>query len=417
MVGTKEASTNGPTTISPPPTGPKLDETARTRTERNGIDTPTPFQTISKFITFPSLGQEQWWKATGPVLSRILAAARYPLDQQYQYLTSITRRSINYQQHGSGSGSGTGLEPPDTYSGTDRDPFNQDPATELVGALTRLGIPGFDSQLFTLFSDEPTLTVADRCLALDRGILLGSQQAFGFDLKDGGTVVKGYTDGDGRPTTSSRNSSSSSSKDKLDCFGAFTTVGEYVSSADANVFSWDYFAPAQSRLKYYCVCPETTCAKVEEVWTAGGHIPTSEGTAHATGLPYLRKLWETLQLREARVRQFSGGKGSYSDDSIEEQDEAPMLWNYEMRGGDLVPLRKYCFPLYGVNNLVCVRRLAEFFEWMGWSEVARDYEETVRGFYPDRVLSKTAWLLLWVSFAYTAKEGVYLSVYCYRRLD
>ncbi|KIA75945.1 DMATS type aromatic prenyltransferase [Aspergillus ustus] len=329
------------------------------------------------FITFPSIEQEQWWKATGPVLCRILAAAGYPRDQQYQYLTfhhaqvvprlgpypprfssGVTRSglpmefSVNYQQHETGNPMvRIGLEPVDTYSGTARDPFNQTPPTELFSALTRLGIPGFDPwlfTLFTLFADEHTLTVADRHLALDRGILLRSQHAFGFDLKNGGMDVK--VDGD------SGESGSKDNKNKLDCVDAFATVREYVSS------------PAAKRL------------------------------------PGLHPLLDTLQLREASARQFAGGKGSYSDDSVEEQDEAPMLWNYEMKIGNPVPLTKYYFPLYGVNDLVCVRRLAEFFD--GWAGVS-----------PDRDLSMTARLLLWVSFAYTAKNGVYLSVYYYPSLD
>lgn len=36
---------------------------------------------------------------------------------------------------------------------------------------------------------------------------------------------------------------------------------------------------------------------------------------------------------------------------------------------------------------------------------------------PDLDISKTARLLLWVSFAYTEKSGVYLSVYFHPSLD
>jgi hypothetical protein len=74
------------------------------------------------------------------------------------------------------------------------------------------------------------------------------------------------------------------------------------------------------------VTSDTTWARVEEILSLAG---LAQSTSHTQGLPYLRKLWEILGLNEG-PRMFSG-EGSYSDDSVEEQDHAPMAWNYEMR--------------------------------------------------------------------------------------
>jgi DMATS type aromatic prenyltransferase len=168
-------------------------------------------------------------------------------------------------------------------------------------------------------------------------------------------------------------------KTRLDCINAFALVCDYVSAKpdlyhDFTLFSWDYISPAQSRLKYYCVSSDTTWARVEELWSLGGR---AQSMTHTQGLPYLRKLWEILDLQEG-ARMF-WGEGSYSDDSVEEQDHAPMAWNYEMRDGKKLPLTKYYFPLYGMNDGVCVKRIAAFFAWMGWGEKAREFEGVAKG--------------------------------------
>ncbi|KAL2858970.1 tryptophan dimethylallyltransferase-domain-containing protein [Aspergillus pseudodeflectus] len=456
MTGTSETPSNDPTS---PPAQSKSKDTARAGKEASSAAT-TPFDMLSKYISFPTLDQEQWWKATGPLLSRILAASGYPLDQQYQYLTfhhaqivprlgpyparwisGVTRSglpiefSMNYQQHGGGDPMvRIGLEPVDSYSGTGRDPFNQAPAADLLHALARLGIKGFDPQLYSLFAAEHTLTPSD--IAAVKDTLLKSQHTFGFDFKDSGIVVKGYTFPGARAkargvpiwdliadtvthvrdatTTTTTNDSKGN---QLDCTDAFSLIRDYVSSKpdlyhDFTLFSWDYIDPAASRLKYYCVSSDTTWARVEELWSLGGR---AQSTAHTQGLPYLRKLWEILELQEGARRFW--GEGSYSDDRVEEQHHAPMTWNYEMRGGEKVPLTKCYFPLYGMNDAACVGRIARFFEWMGWAERARAFAGVVRGFYPDLDISKTARLILWVSFAYTEKSGVYLSVYFHPSLD
>ncbi|KAL3492260.1 tryptophan dimethylallyltransferase-domain-containing protein [Aspergillus germanicus] len=441
MTGTSEAPAHDPTS---PSAQTKPADTTSVRKEANVAGgTSTPFDILNKYISFPNLDQEQWWKATAPLLSRILTASGYPLEHQYQYLTfhhaqivprlgptlPDSPRAMNYQQHGGSDPMvRIGLEPVDSYSGTERDPFNQAPATDLVHALARMGIQGFDPQLYTLCAVEHTLTPSDIPAAKDT--LLKSQHAFGFDLKDGGMVVKGYTFPGARAkargvpiwdliadTVSHVRNTTTTNKVKLDCVDAFALVRDYVSSNpdiyhDFTLFSWDYISPAQSRLKYYCVTSDTTWARVEEIWSLAGR---AHSTAHTAGLPYLRKLWEILELNEG-PRMFSGER-SYSDDSVEEQDHTPMAWNYEMRGGDGVPLAKYYLPLYGVNDEVCVRRIARFFEWMGWGEKARAFPEVVKGFYPDLEFSKTARLLLWVSFTYTEKSGVYLSVYFHPSLN
>jgi DMATS type aromatic prenyltransferase len=165
MTGTSEAPAHDPT--SPAEAQAKLADAHIPGKETTvAKDTSTPFDILNKYISFPTLDQEQWWKATAPLLSRILAASGYPLEHQYQYLTfhhaqivprlgpyparftsGVTRSglpiefSMNYQQHDSSNPMvRIGLEPVDSYSGTERDPFNQAPATDLVHALARMGI-------------------------------------------------------------------------------------------------------------------------------------------------------------------------------------------------------------------------------------------------------------------------------------
>ncbi|KAJ0419476.1 tryptophan dimethylallyltransferase-domain-containing protein [Aspergillus carlsbadensis] len=394
-------------------------------------DSSTPFDVLSTYISFPTLDQEQWWKTTGPVLSRILAASEYSLEQQYKYLTfhhaqivprlgpyparftsGVTRSglpidfSMNYQQHGAGNPMvRIAFEPVDSYSGTDHDPFNQAPAADLFHALAGLGIEGFDPQLYELFAAEHILP---RARAKARGVPI-------WDLI--AETVSHVRDATATTTTTTTTNTANNTGKNLDCVDAFALIRDYVCTKhdlyhDFTLFSWDYISPAQSRLKYYCVSSDTTWARVEDLWSLGGR---AQSPSHTAGLPYLRKLWEILELAEG-TRMFSG-EGSYSDDTVEEQDQAPMAWNYEMRGGEKVPLTKFYFPLYGMNDALCVGRIVRFFEWMGWGERAARFAGVVSGFYPDRDLAKTARLLLWVSFAYTEKTGVYLSVYFHPSLD
>ncbi|KAL4787320.1 aromatic prenyltransferase [Aspergillus varians] len=428
---------------------PVNDKSASTQDnhEYQGQTAISPFNALDKYLSIPTNDQKQWWQLTGSLLGRMLRSAQYPVDQQYQYLTFFDRHiaprlgpypprfrssitvsgqpielSINYQQYGPTQPVvRIGFEALDTHSGTERDPFNQLPASGLISSLSSLGLKGFDPALFFYFGHRHTVNVEEKAQLqgpLASRVRVKSQHGFGADLKNGTVLVKGYTF-PGLKTVASGQSMSSLMTDSIfhlpeanpgqgqTCRDAWAVIDDYLSEVngynDLHLFSWDYVAPSNSRLKFYAVSIDLTWRKVQEVWTLNHRTATHAPTMQ--GLIYLRQLWDFIK-PGASERELPEDRPAHVKDN-----ETPLLWNYEMTPGSAVPLAKLYFSLHGVSDLDCARNLARFFEAVGWEELATGYLDTVKSYFPGYDLSKTSHLIMWVSFAYSEKTGVYLSVY------
>ncbi|KAH8688639.1 aromatic prenyltransferase [Talaromyces proteolyticus] len=273
--------------------------------------------------------------------------------------------STNYTQHSSGDPVWRiGFEPVGAHSGTERDLYNQVAMSELFTRLKELGLAGYNTTLFEHFIARHTC----KAMGTDFGRLF--------------------------------NESIEPLRDSMGDLSAFNVIDEYMEQTDGYsnfaFLSWDCVAPANST-------NIVTWSKMEEIWTLGGRL---SGETTMRGLGYLKRLWQLTQIRDG-CRAFTGRFDNGTDST-----PTPLVWNYEMRPGSPEPLSKVYFPIHGGSDLTIVRGLATFFEEIGLVEQGRSYEQN-----PERDLSKTACLTSWISFAYTEKTGVYLSVYYHSSSD
>lgn len=375
------------------------------------MESPEKDSITSNTMAFSNADQQHWWETTGPILIKMLSSAGYSLPKQKESLafysetlipllgpypqrfrSAITRSglpvefSANYQQVGSSHPIiRIGFEPLSMKAGTDKDPYNQLPHADLLGRLTDLDIPGFNAFLFDHFRTMHTLNPEERDrlrkASLEAGDINRSQMAFGFDFKDNGISVKGYT----FPTLKCKATGKDFStiiRESIELLSiqmgnniAFEEVDSYMLESDGYTqfafFSWDCVSPNESRLKLYSTSNSVVWSKVEEIWTLGGRI--SSPTINK-GLEYLRKLWELTGINEG-YRSFVGGFDDGSDIS-----PTPIVWNYEMRASDLTPVTKFYFPIHGENDGRVVRGLSRFLEQIGLVEQGRKYKQTVQEF-------------------------------------
>ncbi|KKK12912.1 hypothetical protein P175DRAFT_0528284 [Aspergillus ochraceoroseus IBT 24754] len=407
----------------------------------------TPFDILTRYYVFPDEHQKNWWEKTGALLGKVLASANYSVSRQFEALTfygqvlipllgpyplsfrsAITRSglpvefSVNYQQRGEVDPVvRIGFEPVAMASGTPSDPYNQIPISTLLDRLKQLDLPGFDDDLFQHFLTMHTLSAAEREVMAQKkmeGSDLTSQAAFGFDLKPNTISVKGYTfpalkchaQGSGFGTVISE--SIKPLENRIGHFDSFDMVNDYLEETNGYsqfaFWSFDCGDPAQSRLKLYSSHNDVVLSKIEEIWTLGGR---STSPTVQKGLEYLRELWELTKLSEGH-RAFTGGFDDGKDST-----PTPMVWNYEMKVGEPAPLTKFYFPIHGEKDKDVVQGLAQFLVKIGLSKYGEDYEQVVRDYFPKQSLDTTARLTSWISFAYSEKTGVYLSVYYHSSED
>ncbi|KAL5359464.1 aromatic prenyltransferase [Aspergillus floccosus] len=408
-----------------------------------------PVECLGKYINFTSNSEEAWFNKTAPILERLLSSSGYSIDHQYQYLTFYYRVlvpalgpypqtysstitgtglpvefSVNYQEHGDKTVVRIGFEPVTSLSGTARDPYNQRAPSSLLNRVANIDPKNFDDRLWHYFAHEHTVTPIERA-RLNGEAIQGSElrtsMTFGFDLKDGDVVVKGYSSPAKKVQATKKTlgdlmaNSIRNLRSEMDCEEAFNTVHSYMEEINGYnkfaFFSWDCVVPPLSRLKFYGLDNNITWAKAEEIWTLNGRVKTS---TTVKALQRLRQLWDLLGIQEGDT----GYSGTF--DRGEESGQAtraPMIWNYEMRPDSHVPQPKLYLPAYGENDLKIVTALSRFFDILGLSNLAKTYPDTVRSLFPQHDLSKTRRLLAWVSYAYSEDTGVYLSVYYHSSSD
>jgi DMATS type aromatic prenyltransferase len=375
--------------------------------------TVLPSSIVRTYSTNTNNDQEQWWHDCGPLFGRFLQVAEYDLHQQYQYLlflerhlipalgphpqkwrSTITRSGlpIEYSMNFQGSRKPTlriGFEPVSILSGSERDPYNQIAIGDLMSVVAKLNLPGFDARLYRHFINDFSLTKKEEAvlqrlgLSVSKGIIC-SQAAFGFDLKGGTVTVKGYVQC-GRKARAmdvpvGRLIAESVRKITVHtgCCDAFALLHDYMEQTEGyNEFtflSWDCIDMAQSRLKFYGVHNEVTFRKVAEMWTLGGRLESPE---IVQGLKLLRQLWDVLDLSEATDCEYTGG----FDDGItsgEKEVSSPVIWNFELKPGDIHPQPKFYFPIHGrQNDSKVAEALAQFWASIGWMELASSYPQTL----------------------------------------
>lgn len=370
----------------------------------------TPFEVLSRHYSFPNAHQKAWWGKTGRLLNKVLAAAHYSPARQYEALlfysqtlvprlgpyphsfrSAITRSglpvefSVNYQQRGATQPVvRIGFEPVAEGSGTSSDPFNQHPIADMLDRLADLNPAGFDGHLFHHFLKAHTLAPSE-LKSIDPQSMPGSismsQAAFGFDLRPDAISVKGYTfpglktQATGRGFGTIITASLEPLMASLGPFPAFNLVDAYLTETDGYsrfaFWSFDCTDMKAARLKLYSAHSSVVWSKVEEIWTLGGRVTTP---LVQQGLDYLRQLWQFTGISEGD-RAFTGGFDDGTDTT-----PTPMVWNYEMRAGEGVPLTKFYFPVHGENDQRIIRGLAKFLIQIGQVADGENLEQDIKEF-------------------------------------
>ncbi|KAL4812065.1 DMATS type aromatic prenyltransferase [Aspergillus spinulosporus] len=402
------------------------------------------FDSLTQSLTFANASQETWWRKTGEMLARVLHSADYSREERQKYLrfhadvlvpllgpypqrfhSSTTRSglplelSVNYRQYATKPPVvRIGFEPIGDLSGTEEDPFNRVPATKLVSMLAKLeSIRNFNTQLGGQAIEDFTVNEAEEASLQGTNIQGGyikSQSAFGFDLVgDGEILVEGYTfpalkcKVTGKPMGQIMAEGVKKMRHLVDCSQAFSMVNAYLTETvydERSFFSWDFVDPSKSRLKIYSSSNNVTWEKLAEVWTLGGRL---DNPTRIKGLEYLRRLFDLINLSQQGERTVEVAFDNRKDSS----KTTPLVWNYEMRPDNPTPLTKIYFPVHGENDMQVITSVAEFFRQIGMVALGGSYVAKVQSYYPEFDLRVTDRFTSWLSFAYTEKTGVYLSVY------
>ncbi|KAE8168346.1 aromatic prenyltransferase [Aspergillus tamarii] len=394
------------------------------------------FELLTKHISCPDDSKQEWWQRTGPLLASLMSSAGYTDQSQWQYLmffyTSVVpylgpypqtfpsamthnelplELSINFQQLGGKRPVvRVAVEPITTISGTKEDPYNLSPIRGFLTRLEKLSPEGYDDRLFEHFYPKHTLNEIE-CQQLqvkNEAVRELSQVAFGFDLKPNGISVKGYTfpgvkcHAAGTDLCSVVIGSVQEYLGDADSYNTLDLIKDYIETTDSRanfgfVYSHDCVTPDKSRHKLYGRTKDMSWSQVEEIWTLGGRIDSSESKR---GLEYLQKLWTMMQI----------GNGPHPLG-------LHLVWNYETKAGLEVPATKIYFPLYGLNDLDNVHAIAQYLKHIGLDSQGNAYEHDVRSCFPGLEIEQTDRLICWVSFAYSEKTGVYLSAYYHSSLE
>ncbi|KAJ5537054.1 aromatic prenyltransferase [Penicillium frequentans] len=392
------------------------------------------FELLDKYMSCPNDSHRAWWQKTGPLLARLMSSAGYSNQSQCQYLiffyTSIVpflgpypqkfpsamthnelplELSINYQQLGGAAPVvRVAVEPITSISGTKEDPYNVSPIRDFLDCLEKINPENYDSRLFEHFYPKHTLSEIEcqKLQAKNEAIRELSQVSFGFDLKPDAISVKGYTFPGLKCHATEEDLCSvviGSVQEYLgdaDRYKTLDMIQEYIETTDSRfnfgfVYSHDCVIPEKSRHKLYGRTKDMSWSKVEEVWNLGGRVDSPESNK---GLDYLQRLWKLLRI----------GNGPHPLG-------LHLVWNYETKAGLKVPATKIYFPVYGLNDQDNVRAIAQYLTQIGLQAHGDAYERTVQDYLFD--IKHTDRLVCWVSFAYTEKTGVYLSVYYHSSLE
>ncbi|KAJ5950550.1 Aromatic prenyltransferase DMATS type [Penicillium vulpinum] len=399
------------------------------KTRGNGdSEVSTP---LFKCFVFQNIAEQAWWEKTGPLLAKVLQSAQYSVQDQYLYMTLYrtvllprlgphphtwdsfitysgvpVEFSINFQQHGPPTAR-IGWEPVSQKSGSPADPINHDTVSQAIATMSQLNLNGFDTKFLhhmmrcLTATGEEAADVGRDQLYLTR---MKNQVSFGLDLKAGEVSVKCYL----YPALKSHLTGSSFRQllnDAVHSLGdevsypALDTIHEYLESGGMyNQYSFigiDCTTASKSRLKVYNTIQDVTWSKLRDIWTLGGRFESHATTQR--GLQFVQEFWKLL---------------------TSDQDKMAVgIWSYELAPGSTdFPNPKYYFIMHGMNDMENAQAISKFYDSIGWHDLAANFVDSVKGYFPNFESGETSNLIQYVSMAYSEKTGVYLSVYYHSSL-
>ncbi|KAJ5974909.1 Aromatic prenyltransferase DMATS type [Penicillium waksmanii] len=341
-----------------------------------------------KCFAFQDHAEHAWWDKTAALLSKVLQSAQYSVEHQYLYMmlyrTVLIPRlgphphtwdsfitysgvpvefSINFQEHGPPTAR-IGWEPISHKSGSSADPINKATITEAIATMSELNLKGFNTRYLNHMIESLTATSEESAeVGRDHLYLLRmkNQVSFGLDLKGGEVSVKCYL---------------------------YPALKSHLTGKSFRVLvNHAVHSPRWVQ--------DVTWSKLQDIWTLGGRFKS-----HATiqrGLQFAQKFWQLVTLDQ------------------EKMDVG--IWSYELAAGSSIfPNPKYYFILHGLNDIKNAQAIANFYEYVGWHDLAATFIDSVKGYFPNFGSGETSNLIQYVSLAYSEKTGVYLSVYYHSSL-
>ncbi|KAF9884566.1 hypothetical protein FE257_001451 [Aspergillus nanangensis] len=412
----------------------------------------TPYDTLSKVLTFSNIDQEEYWRRIAPLLGKLLQqGSNYTIHQQYQHLCFYAlhvipllgpfpvegRSSYNCPLGGVGAiepsqnfqKSGTSLrytfEPTSTGAISGRsDPFNRFMIDDALSRFRQAGVR-FNPHLYEALKKEVLLTDEEAeaiCQHHDVPKMeFRAQACIAVDLDGGNMSVKLYVypmlkatllnipnwelclnairhvDGEGQFTSAT---AALETYLRTQCP---TTVREQTSATtQVSYIACDLVDLQRARFKVYLFDLHVSFERIITHWTMGGRL-NDEVTM--SGLGILRELWDELKIPEGRRKPIERPPKPGDGPTM------PLFFNYEMKAGDRLPKVKAYLPLVGMPEMPIARKLAAFFQRYGFPVEGRQYVDTLAGYFPDEDLEIVTHHQAFLSFSYSAKTGPYMTIY------
>lgn len=348
---------------------------------------------------------QAWWDTMSPQLMSLLESAGYSADKQLQYARFMQQNimpSLGPSPHASGgvphfdsfcnddfspvelswnihSGKLTirvGFEPIGRLAATSQDPFN---ALETEKVLTRLmaGNKQIDDVLWRHFGEDLSVPHEQAPAVVARMVPNEHMtvNTVSFDLSgEGEPVPKLYFYPIAKALSVEAHAGelvcSSIERLPLSVTPALGIIRDFIVESKAEYgnivrmecLSFDAIKPDESRLKLYLRTPQTSLARLREIYTLGGRLNGNEIEA---GLAIIGFFWSHVL----------GVKDSNADLPPSDHRTAGIIFNFEFRHGDPLPKPKAYVPTrhYGGTDLKVAQGLSRLFYHCGWHQLAKTY--------------------------------------------
>ncbi|KFA70283.1 hypothetical protein S40285_08212 [Stachybotrys chlorohalonatus IBT 40285] len=404
---------------------------------------------MSQLPTFPDEDQRFWWTATAPSLARLLVSCKYSTEQQAAHLEwyrrfipkalgprpipgrkglfvpcpvfdgSACEHSINWKEHSSSRVVRFTIEAVGREAGSWRDPFNQDETRRML--VSMLGVvPGLSLKRFDTFARRLFITqegYAELTPRIPNGTPL-SQAWTAFDLLHGGVMAKVYFMPILKMIETGKSTNDLVFDTVRDCnskeYGTFdgpiSLLQDYTTSFTAapydvpvvEMVAIDCIDSPNSRIKLYLRTAANTFHRVKDMFTLGGRL---SGPELDEGVAALVEIWPILFRLDPRAVDIENlevfPRGSYCGCAI------------EMKPGQKNPETKIHIPvrkIAGTDAQLC-ESLATWFRKRGHAEFASQYKTDLESAFPAHDLERTRGTHTFVSFSYTRRTGVYMTMY------
>jgi cyclic dipeptide N-dimethylallyltransferase len=371
---------------------------------------PRTYETVSKYLMFPNIDEKEWWVATGPQFSKMLADAKYDIHHQFEYLQLYASHilpflgpfpksrpdlylcvlgglgSLEFSQNFTEAGATVRMtfEPTSYTASTGEDVCNRGTSDEFLRRLKRVS-PKIDLGLYHEILNKLTVTDTEERLLVERDMLAGqevrTQTMVALDMKNGGIgakiyfvpILKGIITG--TPTwTMMQNAVRSVDRDGLFTEGLANTAAYLDNAPDTvyqDMFSFDLVEPTETRFKIYLSEFQIDFDRITDIWTLGGKI---QGEETDQGLALLKELWDSLDIP------VGTRPPPNKPVPVLPPDRLPIVVNLEITPNSSWPQPKMYFALPGLNCLAVATAVETAFRKWGWGDHASSFIGNLRSY-------------------------------------